>query len=451
MKKLIPFLTMVLLSTSIAFSQYPRNQQIMAAEYFLNTDPGEGNGIKITITTSPDLTINLSNLNVATGTKIYVRFQSTNGFWSAPRCIVHKEYFSVTGAALQYGEYFINTDPGQGNATPINFSVGEINLNNQILHQGDIVYFRVKDSYNRWSPARGFRYQFKEMRRAEYKIKLGSTGNFTTPVYLPTTAAPDSTSLYSCIKNNINWHINDSIFLRYQTMGGFYSQWTNGIVADAGNDTTICSGESAWLKATGGQSYLWSDGQAGSSIIVAPEITTKYGVLVSSGPGITSVDSVMVYVTPLPPIPVILQNGNTLISNASSGNQWYYNGTLIPGATNQTYTPTKNGNYFVIVTLNGCNSSASNSLSFTVGVETLSLSSKISIYPNPANVSLFIRSESIFINAKIILLDINSRILLQQNLLTETTEIDISGFNSGVYFVKIQSKEGVGIWKVFKD
>lgn len=53
--------------------------------------------------------------------------------------------------------------------------------------------------------------------------------------------------------------------------------------------------------------------------------------------------------------PVITQTNELLTSNFTSGNQWYYNGTIIKGATSQSYPPTQSGNYQVMVTLdNGC-------------------------------------------------------------------------------------------------
>jgi len=34
--------------------------------------------------------------------------------------------------------------------------------------------------------------------------------------------------------------------------------------------------------------------------------------------------------------------------------QWYKDGVLIPGATNHTYAPAENGNYYVVVSSSGC-------------------------------------------------------------------------------------------------
>lgn len=53
--------------------------------------------------------------------------------------------------------------------------------------------------------------------------------------------------------------------------------------------------------------------------------------------------------------PGITQSDSLLVSNFPSGNQWFYEGDAIAGATGQTYAPLKSGNYQVKVTLaSGC-------------------------------------------------------------------------------------------------
>jgi hypothetical protein len=68
----------------------------------------------------------------------------------------------------------------------------------------------------------------------------------------------------------------------------------------------------------------------------------------------------MVTVNLIPPAPVITANGDTLHSNAPAGNQWYFEGSLIVGATSQTYVATQTGHYWDVVDLNGCSSDTSN-------------------------------------------------------------------------------------------
>ncbi len=60
--------------------------------------------------------------------------------------------------------------------------------------------------------------------------------------------------------------------------------------------------------------------------------------------------------------PEITVNGNILTSTVASGNQWYFNGTAISGATASTYTSTQPGTYSVKVTAGTCVLSSENIL-----------------------------------------------------------------------------------------
>ncbi|MFN8347475.1 MAG: proprotein convertase P-domain-containing protein [Spirosomataceae bacterium] len=69
-----------------------------------------------------------------------------------------------------------------------------------------------------------------------------------------------------------------------------------------------------------------------------------------------------------PPTPTIMAGGPTalcgsgsvtLTSSAASGNQWYKDGNILTGETNQTYTATDAGSYTVVVSASGCSSQPS--------------------------------------------------------------------------------------------
>jgi hypothetical protein len=84
-----------------------------------------------------------------------------------------------------------------------------------------------------------------------------------------------------------------------------------------------------------------------------------------------------------PETPTITATGDVLTSSAPAGNQWYYEGTMIAGATGQTYTATASGYYWVVVTLNGCSSDESNHINMTIiGMDPLQ-SGNCSVYPVP--------------------------------------------------------------------
>ena len=152
--------------------------------------------------------------------------------------------------------------------------------------------------------------------------------------------------------------------------------FTAGVsIAQTGGTNPTCAGQSVTFTATpvnGGSSpsYLWllNGSPVGTDSPTYTTTTIASGDIVSclltssmmgvSGNPATSND-LFVTVNTTPSAPTIAQSGATLTSSVSSGNQWYLNGNLIPGATAQIYTATQNGTYTVAVTSNGCTSAAS--------------------------------------------------------------------------------------------
>jgi hypothetical protein len=124
-------------------------------------------------------------------------------------------------------------------------------------------------------------------------------------------------------------------------------------------------------------------------------ITVDFAMGASSGPITVSTNNICgnggaspafnVTVKPIPPTPVVTSIGYMLYSSAPVGNQWYFEGTLIPGATNPTHdaTTTGTGNYWTIVTVNDCHSAESNhQMVISTGVDSHS-NAGISINPIP--------------------------------------------------------------------
>lgn len=87
-----------------------------------------------------------------------------------------------------------------------------------------------------------------------------------------------------------------------------------------------------------------------------------------------------------PAKPSITENQDTLISSADAGNQWYWNGQLIPGATSKKYyTYQVKGNYTVQVTVaHKCISLMSDMYSFTSDIEDNTELDVIKVFPNPS-------------------------------------------------------------------
>jgi hypothetical protein len=225
MKKFV-FFMLCLLTIPSTYSQYPRDQKIIAAEYFINSDPGEGNGTVIATGGTPlwEVTVNANDLNVPVGSKMYIRFKSTNGRWSAPRSLLRKSYFENRGGTLQYGEYYLNSDPGQGNGQPLSFQNGIADISGLTIQQGDKLYVRIRDNLNRWSPSRPVTFRFKKIDKAEYYLKYGSGGS-SNPLPMSLSAYDPYNCVYTATANNFAVQNTDTIFVSFTTTDKFKGPW----------------------------------------------------------------------------------------------------------------------------------------------------------------------------------------------------------------------------------
>lgn len=233
------------------------------------------------------------------------------------------------------------------------------------------------------------------------------------------------------------------------TISAYAVSVTTTPVANAGTDQAICSGESIVLSASGGTSYAWSTGDNTQTTSVMPTTVTTYSVTVTTN-GCSATDNVTITVNPTPPTPAITQNGNVLLSDATSGNQWYeLSGGAIPSATNQYYAPTVDGNYFVIVTTNGCSSDTSNIIQITTGIAPVSLPLGILIYPNPVRNELFIENHS-GSETNVEILNLIGQ-TLYNSVIGKYSKIDMLKMPLGVYLLKIQSEKGTVLKKIVKQ
>ena len=149
--------------------------------------------------------------------------------------------------------------------------------------------------------------------------------------------------------------------------------------------TAFCPGGSVTLQANGGTSFQWSNGATTQSIAVNQAGT--YSVVITNAGGCNGPATsapVTISTLPLPNIPVISQNGNTMYSSAGSGNQWYFNFQPISGANLSSYLASQNGVYSVLYTdPNGC-TAMSTPYTMVTGIEENSLlENSFQVFPNP--------------------------------------------------------------------
>ncbi len=139
------------------------NPNIVAAEYFFDTDPGFGSGLPISFTPSANLADQILNIDISSITigfhSFYIRTKDANGGWSLTSGqAIFKTGSNSSAPNLVKAEYFIDADIDFGTGTTINFlpttnlvdEVVSIDLSNASngFHTFSI---RTKDGNGAWS------------------------------------------------------------------------------------------------------------------------------------------------------------------------------------------------------------------------------------------------------------------------------------------------------------
>lgn len=130
---------------------------ILSGEYFIDTDPGIGNGTAFAITTPNDSivqSLSITTPNSITPGRHYIYVRTKNfGQWS----LTSREEFYVL-PKINYAEYFFDTDPGLGNGTPLTVSPASdsISENYSIPTTGlsggsHSLYVRSRSASGQWS------------------------------------------------------------------------------------------------------------------------------------------------------------------------------------------------------------------------------------------------------------------------------------------------------------
>jgi hypothetical protein len=205
------------------------------------------------------------------------------------------------------------------------------------------------------------------------------------------------------------------------------------------NPYTICESGVSVLTASGAQTYQWSNGVSNSGqITVTPSSMGAHTYTVTGTLNDCSATAtVTVAVYPIPDKPTITKVSEdpiVLKSSYLTGNQWYNLFGPIPNATNQLYTVSQNGSYFVIVTINGCPSSPSDTITIdNVNISYYNVDDGIVLYPNPADDIIFIKSNNNI--SEIIIFDAIGRIVATYY---NVQQINISNLPEGFYNINIK-------------
>lgn len=223
---------------------------------------------------------------------------------------------------------------------------------------------------------------------------------------------------------------------------------------EAGSNITQCGEQTVTLTATGATVYSWNNNVTNGTAFEAPFGTSVYLVTGVDANGCANTDAVTVTIYEEPTASISVVSGVTLqASPANASYQWINcaDESPIVGATSSVFTPTENGSYAVIVTgMGGCDNTSACFNVTSVGVDKVELGSAIQLYPNPTTGDVFVNMNT-EINASVVVMDAQGKIVLTQNGLSNGSSIQLGNFENGVYMIQVNSEIGSKVFRIVKN
>ena len=198
----------------------------------------------------------------------------------------------------------------------------------------------------------------------------------------------------------------------------------------------------------GGLSYLWSNGATVTSL--SDLHAGVYAVTVTDSRNCsTVVDAVVTQ-----PYQVQFIAGTTgTIYGQHTGSAWVANlsGGTAPysfawsdGETSESISNLEPGIYTVTITdQNGCFQVANDTVagSYPAGISNVSDAFAFSVYPNPAHGQVLVQLSKTGANTTLKLENVLGQAILTKTLTDAQTQLDLTGYNNGVYFIEITQGE----------
>ncbi len=319
-KSIIALLLLLIVSLSV-------NAQIIDAEYFWDTDPGEGSGISIgaadgALDEAIEVLLNDPTNVPAEGIHSFnIRIKDNNNNWGPvfSSVISVENIYVIPDKKILQAEYFWDTDPGIGMGTTILALDGNLDETTETLFNGGIstpgigrhtFNVRIKDIENNWGPIfssvisieEGYIIPDKKIIQAEYFWGSDPSEGSGTPILamdgnldeaIEALLLNDNTTLVGGLRNfsvrlkdnNNNW---GPVFI-----STIYFEGCEAPLINLGADQVLCDGSSLTLDATAGfDSYEWSDGSTNQTLdVIAPG---TYSVTATHSSGCDRADTIMI-------------------------------------------------------------------------------------------------------------------------------------------------------------
>lgn len=273
---------------------------ITRVEYFIDVDPGRGNGVNVPITSAANIT---QNFTIPLGAVsegfhlIYFRARTADAQWTLPVArpiFVQRTAQTASAPNLRRLAYFIDTPTGPRGIVPLalNSENQSVTIDLTGVSPGfHILYLRAEDNNGRWSivEAHPFvtEYSGENIVALEYFFTDGTT---TSPsrIYTGFTPGSDVTVNFAAALSGLNpgsaynIHVVGRNSRGQYTTAAIHAFTTPSIICDPLSPPTtvgasVCSSGSVSLGASGaavGQSYLWYSSATGGVPIAGATAAT---------------------------------------------------------------------------------------------------------------------------------------------------------------------------------
>lgn len=274
----------------------------------------------------------VSNVDLTSGTTTYILQDNSTTtihvpYGSAPPLVPGQTYYiMIDGYAGDVCDYSINAVSGM--------FIANINVTDTVICEGQSVNLVATGGNT-------------------YSWSNGASGSSIT-------VSPTTSTTYAVTISGGNPLCPNAV-----TLASHVEVYANPTITISATDSTICSGQTVTLTASGGGSYLWSSGQNTPSITVSPTATTTYTVTATNGLVCTSTASLAITVS-TPPVatitgPTSICPGDTVTLNATGGGTYSWSNSAITPSI--SVSPGGATTYIVTVTdASGCTSTASHNL-----------------------------------------------------------------------------------------
>jgi hypothetical protein len=396
------FLERIFYITPIPSSSGTSN--LVEAEYFMDTDPGTGNGTTLPITTSVTQN-NTFNINLGSMTpgfhRFAIRYRDNLGRWSHFK---HQTFYitppnTLPASDLEKIEYYIDTDPGYDQGTnllsvpaPSVDAVLPIGLSG-VPPGNHVLYMRAKDSQGFWSGIIIAPFVIQNCVPPNAPVATGASRCGPGTLTLSATGAsglqeyrwyadPTTSSITATGSSftTPSLSANKSYYVAVYDPGTTCESDRAIVVAGVSviskpslnviGSLSFCEGNSIFLNAPNGfANYQWSDGRTTQqiSVVTGGDYSVKTGD--ATGCFSASSDTVSITVIPAPAKPAINVTGSTILCgtetaqlSAPAGFTYLWS----TGETSQDIAVAADGNYAVSVrNATGCQSVSSDAVVIT--------------------------------------------------------------------------------------